>query len=381
MAPSPGRHNWRKLSRLFLATLSFQAALGRKIALLIGICAGVPQNRLLGLPALPSLTGPAIDVPKFKEFLIHHCGFAEENITVLLDKGNSDPRFLPTEYNILSHLEKFTHGCTPKDKRVLFYSGHSVQQVNLDGTEKDGLDEAIVTSDGKIILDDKLHDLVIKPLLLVPQTSLFAVLDTCHAQSLLDLEHYLCNDVCSSTSHWRRFRRWISEKLSPLHKEETQLPAPTLPIPRRSTMNSIAHSVIKVGLDIPKFCHGLCHRDKTAKLPNVLCVSACKDSQTASDNPHLTMTSALIDVLMRNKRLTLKELMRGVSIRMHYKNIEAFEKYQRQLIAKTQPRRMTESIKLRLGSFAPALMMNAPRSEPQLSSLVPLFMTDRLDLR
>jgi hypothetical protein len=51
---------------------------------------------------------------------------------------------------------------------------------------------------------------------------------------------------------------------------------------------------------------------------------------------------------------------------MHYKNIEAFEKYQRQLIAKTQPRRMTESIKLRLGSVAPALMMNAPRSEPQV---------------
>lgn len=70
---------------------------------------------------------------------------------------------------------------------VISYSGHGSQQKDLNGDELDGLDEGICPSDVRtvgMIIDDELLDIIMQ---FNPKTTVYAVFDSCHSGSVLDL--------------------------------------------------------------------------------------------------------------------------------------------------------------------------------------------------
>ncbi|KAF9495529.1 hypothetical protein BDN71DRAFT_1506667 [Pleurotus eryngii] len=170
---------------------------GKRKALLIGISddgSGQPLS-----------VGPRNDVKKMRKLLRETYAYKNSDIVVMCDKQR-DTRLVPTRENILREIDNLVAGCKPGDRFVFHYSGHSGQQDNLDGTEKDGKDERIETKTGPI-LDDELRARLIDPLcpgsqfvvsLTIPQRRSYsqsqwqAVLDTCHSETLLDLPHVDC---------------------------------------------------------------------------------------------------------------------------------------------------------------------------------------------
>jgi len=74
-----------------------------------------------------------------------------------------------------------------------YFAGHSDQIACKHKTEDDLTDEVILCSDFKKIKDNKLHKILVNKL---PNgASLTAIFDACHSGTLLDLEHYTCNNV------------------------------------------------------------------------------------------------------------------------------------------------------------------------------------------
>lgn len=81
---------------------------------------------------------------------------------------------------------------------LLLYSnsGHGTFVPDMDGDEKDGMDEALYTNDGKLILDDDINFLLRQ---FVPGCLILGFFDNCHAgtmdRSLGDNFHYISSDV------------------------------------------------------------------------------------------------------------------------------------------------------------------------------------------
>ncbi|KAF7978215.1 hypothetical protein HWV62_1204 [Athelia sp. TMB] len=161
----------------------------KRKALLIGIRAENDEDSV-------TLTGPHSDVKAMKGLLIKIYGYKEADITVMLD-GHvlKDPMMEPTRENILREIDNLVRDAHYGDRFVFHFSGHSIQVPNRTGTEDDGLDEAIVPSDGdkQHIIDNILRKRLVDPLPV--GSNLVAIFDTCHSASLLDLEHYRCNRV------------------------------------------------------------------------------------------------------------------------------------------------------------------------------------------
>ncbi|KAF4588100.1 hypothetical protein EYR38_010065 [Pleurotus pulmonarius] len=163
---------------------------GKHKALLIGISddgSGQPLS-----------VGPRNDVRKMRKLLRETYSYKNSDIVVMHDKQR-DAKLVPTRENILREIDNLVAGCKAGDRFVFLYSGHSGQQDNLDGTEKDGKDERIETKTGPILDDVGRHLLLREAELtllcqelrarlidpLCPGTQLVAVLDTCHSETLL----------------------------------------------------------------------------------------------------------------------------------------------------------------------------------------------------
>ncbi|KAJ7034038.1 caspase domain-containing protein [Mycena alexandri] len=163
-----------------------QVAMGQKRALLIGI------RKTTGYSKLEAAHG---DVYGMRDMLLDVWDYTEAQITVLVDDDVED-HVQPTRANILRAIADFVKDVKEDDRLFFHYAGHSTQVENLrSNSEEDGEDECLVPMDGEgnKIVDNELHDCLIKPL---PSGShLVAILDTCHAGSLLDLKHYRCNRV------------------------------------------------------------------------------------------------------------------------------------------------------------------------------------------
>jgi hypothetical protein len=141
------------------------------------------------------LDGPHVDIKHFQELLIHTYGYSPEDIVVLMDDRNLPEHLQPTRANVIRELKQLVSGAAPGDKFTFLYSGHSDQQVSLDDIEdeEDGQDEVIITCDLGRIIDNELKYILVNDLPV--GCSLFAVLDTCHSGTMLDLPHYHCNDI------------------------------------------------------------------------------------------------------------------------------------------------------------------------------------------
>ncbi|KAJ7744140.1 caspase domain-containing protein [Mycena metata] len=229
------------------------------------------------------LDGLHEDLQRFRALLINK-GFDADDIIMMLDNG-VDNQSQPTTANIMSVLETWLDGQGPGDLFVFVYAGHTTQAACDDGTERDGLDELIMTADSDsgsaTILDDVLHNRLVKPL--APTCNLIAFFDTCHSQDLLDLNHDRCNRL-------GRFRRSLRRL-----RELTGIPA-------------WSHQV-----STTRYCDGYCSRINVSTQPNVMCISACKDSEEIFEANGDSMLSTVIRVLAAEQNPTLKTLMRALN--------------------------------------------------------------------
>ncbi|TFK85486.1 hypothetical protein K466DRAFT_588065 [Polyporus arcularius HHB13444] len=149
-------------------------------------------------PTIKELHSPHKDARDWRNLMIDKYHFADADITMMLDDEDTPPRLLPTEENIIQEIKALVEGAQPKDRFMFYFAGHSTQAPTTDPQEIDGFDEAIVTYSPSgqkhpTILDDVLNKLLVDPLPI--GAILTAIFDACHSGTLLDLEHYTCNNV------------------------------------------------------------------------------------------------------------------------------------------------------------------------------------------
>ncbi|KAH9991895.1 caspase domain-containing protein [Russula vinacea] len=164
-----------------------------QVAQLSSAPSGRRRALLIGISYHGELLNTHQDVDRYRDVLIASYGYRPEDITVLKDDPAFADHLQPTRENILRELRNLVANAAAGDRFTFLYSGHSNQQPSNDLNEEDFLDEYLITIDDEIIIDNELNDILVTPL--PAGSSLFALLDTCHSGTLLDLPHYYCNSV------------------------------------------------------------------------------------------------------------------------------------------------------------------------------------------
>ena len=134
------------------------------------------------------LNGCINDVNNIKSKLISNYGFIDSDIHILTDAAAS--KIKPTKTNILNEIKNLLVNAKTNDLLFLCFSGHGSQTTDLNGEEKDGLDEMIISADLQCITDDLLNSLIRTS---IPASStnvsLFVLFDSCHSGTMLDLKY------------------------------------------------------------------------------------------------------------------------------------------------------------------------------------------------
>ena len=170
------------------------------------------------------LNGCLNDVDNTSKILMSKYGYTSNNITILRDDSKNNA-LLPTRANIIAALQKLVSESNKCSEIWFQYSGHGSQIRDTDRDEADRLDEVIVPMDylqSGMISDDLVY-------FIVKNSACRTVLlfDSCHSGSMCDLQ-------------------WSYEYRN-----------------KGFTYNKTSNKVITN--------------------PNVICLSGCKDSQTAAD--------------------------------------------------------------------------------------------------
>jgi len=135
------------------------------------------------------LHGCINDANYIMSFLKENYDFKEENCKIMTDDAE-DESLIPTKKNIINAMKWLVGGAKEGDSLFFHYSGHGLSFTDKNGDEIDGLDESILPIDYEVngvILDDEIHDLIVKPL---PKGCLLTALaDCCHSGTVLDLPY------------------------------------------------------------------------------------------------------------------------------------------------------------------------------------------------
>ncbi|CAN4120930.1 unnamed protein product [Withania somnifera] len=128
------------------------------------------------------LRGCINDVKRMYNCLLNRYGFAEEDITVLIDTDDSYTQ--PSGRNIRKALSDLVKSAESGDVLFVHYSGHGTRLPAETGEEDDtGYDECIVPCDMNLITDDDFRELVDK----VPEGCRITIVsDSCHSGGLID---------------------------------------------------------------------------------------------------------------------------------------------------------------------------------------------------
>ncbi|KAI9440266.1 caspase domain-containing protein [Lactarius psammicola] len=290
-------------------------------------------------------------------------GYSAEDVVVLKDDPALPDYLQPTRENILRELRHLVADAASGDRFTFLYSGHSNQQRSKDLNEEDFQDEYLITIDDDIVVDNELNDILVKPL--PAGSSLFALLDTCHSGTLLDLPHYHCNSVYVPwrSKGKRRTNSWqnVTVIQDPLFSE-----AATTAPPRSSIANILAwgkpsaptttnaRSVLPIFVSIPlsidqrvapapievgarhlreydlpssprlcaspvsRFpCDGWCRTDPESQTATVVSLAACSDYQRTWEAYDSSLTRIVCGFLEQNKRPSYKELMMHINYKLH----------------------------------------------------------------
>ncbi|KAH9959979.1 hypothetical protein BC827DRAFT_426851 [Russula dissimulans] len=96
----------------------------------------------------------------------------------------------PSRANILRAIDNLVRNASSEDAFVFYYAGHCGQEtLTIDSV--DIKHQYIITCDGKKVLENTLHEHLVKPL---PMGSrLRAIFDSCYSGQLLALSYYRCH--------------------------------------------------------------------------------------------------------------------------------------------------------------------------------------------
>lgn len=289
--------------------------LGRKRkALLIGINYDAAQEE-----DIVRLRFPQRDLKLMRALLKDKFGYRDEDIITLTDNTAEVEAGIsrqPTRENIMREVRHFIDRREDNMDYVLFYSGHSDQHLEPESdnppVEEDGLKEYITPVDTvkgptredlpeSVIYDTYLHEQIIVPLSETRGCHLFALFDSCHSATLLNLNHHRCNRIGTPTSAFRRLIRhfFIEDVFNPMRK---RLFGTTAGGDRpNSTPNPTKFTK----------CTGFCPRTPNqSRKSTVICISACKDRETAFEHESSdTLTSAIVTLLREKPKASLKDVM------------------------------------------------------------------------
>jgi len=144
----------------------------QKNAVLVGI-------NYVGSPY--QLQGCINDVVNMQAFLVSK--YKYNNTTLITD----NTVLKPTRSNILNAFTKLLSDAQVGDILFFHFSGHGTQTADVNRDELEGYDEAIVSSDLRLIVDDELNTII--RTYLKPGVTLYAIFDSCHSGTVLDLKY------------------------------------------------------------------------------------------------------------------------------------------------------------------------------------------------
>ncbi|KAJ7853691.1 caspase domain-containing protein [Mycena olivaceomarginata] len=398
----------------------------KKKALLIGI--GYQDSA-----AQIKLHMPHEDVMRLRDFLIKAYGYSKENITVMLDKPGE---LQPTQKNIRQQAANLVAGAAPGDHFFFYYAGHSVQIPEdcrpEERTELDGMDEAMVPSDGhtadhattreSCLVDNELKRLLVNPL--PAEASFMAVLDTCHSASLLDLDHNACNAKwsCLNTIQLKSIitvsvHNRDSPESRPTPTHTTNKPDPRSSLSRKPELSAEAAASLSLrptppgvgsGAGAGKY-HRACARIPYAhgggrvpggfhpprcdspvpdpcRMPLVISLAACKDDQinleNSGDTNGRSFTERLLNILSDDPHPRLRDLMKKISISIHGMLLDAIN------VKEIERRQAAHDALVRKSTQAPSSVRcrdslvgcaDLRCQDPQMSSDIELDMESHLE--
>ena len=172
------------------------------------------------------LSGCWNDVLNMKKYIMDVHGFAEENITILMDDGEHTE---PTHANIINAYKTVVAQSEEDDAIFLHYSGHGTKLRDDDNDEADGYDEALVPRDFQsngMIRDDDLYDILIKA---CPDgVHMVSLMDCCHSgaspKPLVAILFY--RSIATQQQHARLCFWQVPSWTSLTSLRETEAPAP-----------------------------------------------------------------------------------------------------------------------------------------------------------
>lgn len=141
------------------------------------------------------LTGCINDVINVRKFLIDENLFKSKEIDIYKDHTSL------TKVGIMMHLNDLCVSTWRDNLELVFfhYSGHGRQIKDTNGDEEDSLDEGIVPLDWNehgTITDDVLSQFFMN---CNPKTKIVCVFDCCHSSTILDLKYNWSNKKTTST--------------------------------------------------------------------------------------------------------------------------------------------------------------------------------------
>ncbi|KAG1826614.1 caspase domain-containing protein [Suillus variegatus] len=266
------------------------------------------------------------DAESLKCLLIDKFDYPEANVVLMKHDAEHPEHLWPSRSNILKQITKMVANATPNDQFFFYYSGHGNQVTCKHHTETDGKDE----------VDNKLRKVLVDPL---PRGSkLFALFDSCHSETILDLEHYKCNKLLSGDS-CENSTKVINGTLLVGFRVKTkntsgQQPTTSIAwswLPRMFIENSPS-ALRRVLSPVSWFkCTGDCQKMtvEEQKAAHVVSLSACRDNEYAYDDDETrgTVTKFFIECVSQDPKPSLFTLLTHIKDRVDKLN----EKRQLQL--------------------------------------------------
>ncbi|KAG1845679.1 WD40-repeat-containing domain protein [Suillus subalutaceus] len=292
----------------------------------------VAVDKVTGFPNLPRAH---VDALRMRDFLVKSRDYLPENITIMMHHKSISPKLYPSRANILREIDLMVRCTSPHDHLFFYYTGHGDQVTCKHNTESDGKDEAIITYTGKHIIDNVLKKHLVDPL--PSGAKLFALWDCTHSHTILDLEHYECNELLSapfkvlsgklkalasvsdhSVDYYLNIRR-AGESPSASFLKDSSDDQSSINDDPQTRFGSLTTDNMGLGprayspdTYLPK-----CTLDCPLKLPeervkpHVVSLSACRDDELAYDDNATgeTLTKFFIDYLERNPEASYHDLL------------------------------------------------------------------------
>ncbi|KAG7442470.1 peptidase C14 [Guyanagaster necrorhizus] len=287
-----------------LSTVSDASSSPTRRALLIGIEYGHG-------PINARLSGTHSDVENTMELLMTKYHFQRKDITILVDEPGTEDDMKPTRINMVRELQALVQDPSPGGGYFILYAGHCVQlDAQGDSVEKD---EYLVPMDAvhegpsayihdNLMRGDDLKRILVDPIATVPKARLTAVFDCCHSGTVLDLCHHRCNRAYNLKSTYRGLCRRVKEAFPEPGETAQAFAEPWTMLAFEKVFMSMSVGNRREKRSSSSTCDGYCTRTRRTDGGNVLCISACKDSQSAFGNEHGgSLTRALVATLIQRK--------------------------------------------------------------------------------